>query len=278
MSYLVQAATAIPDAYKLSMSIWFRIPTIGGVPNDGSQQNLFNFGLNGVDDLLLVSRLYLYYDGGAGGWRIVFFGFGGGPNPNPFPPPNFFGMSNTWQSASTVLAYDTWHHLALGYDGSQSIVGDGFHALSGSPIFVVAKDRAILTGTAAASDPTFGIFDATSGSTGMYVQGFPVGFPLTTEQFSFPLEFTFNIKFAEVQMWFGRYIDFSSTTNLNKFIDATGKPVDPTVAGGAWSAYGVPTIAFRRSSRAKRLFQTNQGTGGAFSVVGTAPVDFTPGP
>ena len=67
---------------------------------------------------------------------------------------------------------------------------------------------------------------------------------------------------ADVQMWFGTYVDFSIIANVRNFLSATGKPVNPTIAA---AAYGSPTILFTGDAT---TFGTNQGSGGPFTTHG----------
>ncbi len=79
-------------------------------------------------------------------------------------------------------------------------------------------------------------------------------------------------QYSTCQGWIGTYTDPS---DIGLFIDASGKPVDPATAE---AALGPPTFRFRRSKKKKMNFTDNQGDCGQFSLIGTAPPDFTPGP
>ena len=78
---------------------------------------------------------------------------------------------------------------------------------------------------------------------------------------------------ADVQFWFGAYIDLSVEANRRLFITAGGQPVDPAIA--AASALGTPIVRFAATTVAS--WHTNTGTGGGFTVngaltTGTGPV------
>jgi hypothetical protein len=68
---------------------------------------------------------------------------------------------------------------------------------------------------------------------------------------------------ANFMMWYGQAIDWSVEANRRFIIDASGKAVDPALA---IAHFGTPTIALIGDATA---FQTNQGTGGAFSLSGS---------
>lgn len=68
---------------------------------------------------------------------------------------------------------------------------------------------------------------------------------------------------ADFIMWVDQQIDFSVEANRRKFIDASGKPVDPA---GAVAEFGAPICLFSGNSS---TFATNQGSGGAFTLTGS---------
>jgi hypothetical protein len=80
-----------------------------------------------------------------------------------------------------------------------------------------------------------------------------------------------SIHLAEYQMWFGTYIDPS---NIRMFIDAHGKPVDPSVPA---RAFGTQSVLLRRNKDMGLRFDFNEGLGGPFVQRGTI-TDYTPGP
>jgi hypothetical protein len=77
---------------------------------------------------------------------------------------------------------------------------------------------------------------------------------------------------ADVQIWLGTFIDPSVNGNILKFVDVDGKPVDPAVAA---AAFGQQTFLFSGDSTA---FATNQGSGGACALTGTALTDASTSP
>jgi hypothetical protein len=112
---------------------------------------------------------------------------------------------------------------------------------------------------------------------GVLVNGWPIGLPRNAtnfDPFNNPTIFETppsKIGFADVQIWFGQFINPNTAGNLAKFIGADGKPVNPTVAS---TAFGTPTILFKGNAED---FPVNGGTGGAFTKTGTVS-DYTPGP
>jgi hypothetical protein len=91
----------------------------------------------------------------------------------------------------------------------------------------------------------------------------------------------FALEFADVMLWPSVFTDFSQVNNRRLFIDANGKPVNPSVAV---AALGTPAILFSGDASG---FSNNQGYGGDFEVmrqfqpygsVGSGPVDlYSPG-
>lgn len=67
---------------------------------------------------------------------------------------------------------------------------------------------------------------------------------------------------ADVQMWLGTYVDFSTTANRRLFIDGSGKPVNPSIAE---ASLGTPIL---RLSGPLGTWHTNKGSGGGFTLTG----------
>ncbi len=68
---------------------------------------------------------------------------------------------------------------------------------------------------------------------------------------------------ANFLMWYGQVIDWSVEANRRFIVDASGKAVDPALA---IAHFGTPTVAFIGDATA---FQTNQGSGGSFTLSGS---------
>jgi len=71
------------------------------------------------------------------------------------------------------------------------------------------------------------------------------------------------VDMANFLMWYGQAIDWSVEANRRFIIDAGGKPVNPALAV---AEFGTPTVMFVGDATA---FQTNQGTGGTFTLSGS---------
>jgi SPP1 family predicted phage head-tail adaptor len=68
---------------------------------------------------------------------------------------------------------------------------------------------------------------------------------------------------ADLQVWFGKYVDLALQANRELFITAAGDPVDPSIA--AASALGAPIVLM---NGATSTWHTNDGTGGGFTLNG----------
>ncbi len=72
-----------------------------------------------------------------------------------------------------------------------------------------------------------------------------------------------TLDMANLMIWYGTAIDWTVEANRRKIIDAGGKPVDPAEAV---LAFGTPTVMLTGDATA---FQTNEGSGGSFSLTGS---------
>jgi hypothetical protein len=99
------------------------------------------------------------------------------------------------------------------------------------------------------------------------VSGTSIGFPtMTANRSQSP-----HVEIADVQIWFGQFIDPTNSANLAKFIDGSGNSVNPSIAQ---SAFGQPSFLLRGDAA---TFPVNQGSDGSVSKAGTIS-DFSPGP
>lgn len=105
--------------------------------------------------------------------------------------------------------------------------------------------------------------DYTPGS----VPGFTISFNLETDcyigwdGYQIPgLQFLGDM--ADLQLWIGINPDLTNPANVAKFISG-GRPVDPAIAA---AEFGPPILLFSGDATG---FQTNQGTGGAFTLTGS---------
>ena len=99
------------------------------------------------------------------------------------------------------------------------------------------------------------------------VSGTEIGLPtMTANRSDSP-----RVRLAFVQVYFGQFIDPTNSTNLHRFITATGSPVAPSVAQ---AAFGTPSYIFNGDASA---FIVNGGTSGSVTKTGTV-TDYSPGP
>jgi hypothetical protein len=148
----------------------------------------------------------------------------------------------------------------------------GFDPIVSGLLFAAVTDGTSIhnKGASLHPGPTWNGDDVTIPGFNLCVNGFEFGVPCQSDDapYQVPLDF------GDCQMWFGKFIDWSSSTNFSKIVSvAAGKgvPVDPAIAA---AAFGQQTILFKGDHT---HFPTNLGTGGTFSLVGTN-IDFTPTP
>lgn len=287
MTYMYLPSMPMPDANQMSFSMWFRIPTVGGFAFN-NRQYLLMFGADGADDLLNVSGLEVK-DVGGGNWKFTFTVWGGIINPSP--PPAVDSIFNRYQSESIALTRDVWHHIAIGYDGSGTPPFPEFgYTLSSTPVFKVMIDGVNRPQQLTSHSPWDTLpadvfidsvfYDIDRASSGMYVNGFKFGVPSLGAQIASSSIPSYEVKFAYYLVWFNKYIDWTNTTNFNKVVvdKGAGGRVPPDRGEAAVAAFGTPNFWFYRDKKRKVSFQTNKGSAGSMSVIGTAPSDFKPGP
>ena len=80
---------------------------------------------------------------------------------------------------------------------------------------------------------------------------------------------------AELYFAPGQFLDFSTLANRRKFIDAYGRPVYLGATGQAPT--GTAPLVYQRLFKSQPVdeFDTNSGTGGAFTITGTLTVGST---
>ncbi len=109
------------------------------------------------------------------------------------------------------------------------------------------------------------------------MSGLETVLPATSSNSGFPTSQS-NVKlaYAYTQAWFDRALDISDPVVVSKFLTANGKP--PANPFTASNFFGRPAIHFYRDKKKRVEFKTNNGTAGSFTLVGSSPVDFSPGP
>ncbi len=106
------------------------------------------------------------------------------------------------------------------------------------------------------------------------IGGEQLGFPITPQEVAkhFSIGLNPNIRYAYTQIWFSQYIE-PTDANLAKFAVISGSSlIPPTDKFAASNAFGSPDIYAYRDKNANVQFQNG------FSVSGSAPIDYTPGP
>jgi hypothetical protein len=107
--------------------------------------------------------------------------------------------------------------------------------------------------------PFLTVDDGTTPFTGTTIPFNGLPFVVGSNLFNFGVDWSYVGDMADLWVAPGTFIDFSNVANRRKFIDADGKPVDPT---------NFPASAILFSGDAS-TFGTNQGTGGSFTLTGT---------
>ncbi len=214
---------------------------------------------------------------------------------------------------SFALALDHWHHLFISCDSSSDdiLMHAGTFTFIKNKIINIYLDNANLLSaplitTVTSEGPVSGMLsDITSntdmhweyfnGSPGFAGDGGPPPLPGTTAPApmheisvtgcdigmpSVSIDEVGNkqVRFAYTQAWFGNYID-PNPTNLSKFFTIVpGGIRPPNNVLAAQQYFGPSDIYFYRDKTLGIKYQDNHGIAGPFSVVGTAPADYTPGP
>lgn len=87
-----------------------------------------------------------------------------------------------------------------------------------------------------------------------------------------------DVSYGTVQMWANQYIDPGILANRPNFYNLVNNELFPVGGKLAVDAFGNPDIWFERDSVSDLDFQTNGGSAGNFTIVGTPPADFNPTP
>lgn len=166
-------------------------------------------------------------------------------------------QENFHSDTDLAFSYANWHHLlvAARLDGGPNTViiyGDG-QLINQNGLTTAPGDPAVAIDMSTNGRTVIGHREAGSGNS----------------QFAMP-----TIQLADVQAWYGQFIDPRTASNFEKFVSITngiGRPVNPATAR---TAFGTQTILFKGSSS---QFSTNAGNGGTFTKSGTIN-NFTPTP
>lgn len=177
-------------------------------------------------------------------------------------PRGSYTKHSTFETSNSVFLPDVWNHIFMNLDLS------GGYPFSCS--MLVNKADALLSVSDDMDELTFG----RNGPYQMALSGKQIGIPIIPADFTRQNASGPNrkVNLSEVQCWMGQAI---STANIGMFIDGENKPVDPATPA---AAFGTQSVLLRRDKKKNFNFSDNKGTLGSFTVVGTAPKDFTPGP
>jgi len=242
-------------------------------------------------------------------------GFGGPVTGNYIPVMSFTASNRNHASSglsSPLWTPRTWNHLAFaadwstgdrwGFSQSPGFIPFQIHTLwatvlNGLDISISTKpgyDNLNYPLRSTGDSPTWEyanndgyggepLPDITSRTYAMDVSGEQIGILFNENDPAF--ENSFQVKnnksfvLSNFQVWFGKYIDWSDTDNLDKVVRMVdGSPKLPIDMLAAKAAFGTPDVWLHRDSSSGTKFEDNQGTSGAFEAVGTKPQDFFPGP
>lgn len=178
-----------------------------------------------------------------------------------FPTQRFWEFDE-W--IGTQLTMGKWNHVFATLDLSNQ-------ASVKAAVVVNNADRTVQTANLSG---VFGIANPMQ-----FIGGEQVGLPITPQEDSLHFSCGKNsgIRFAFLQAWLGKYIE-PTEENLSKFLAEYDNKLYPVGGQIASDAFGAPDIWLERDNLSGVEFEDNMGTAGEFTVVGTAPVDFSPGP
>jgi len=277
VAYLISADTTKPDTPFCTYSGWFNIPSavFSAVTSSASGTVFGPFSFGNLDNHCFLSVVNV----GGLKWSFDFL---------CVAPAIFQGRcrSNTL-SLGTILP-DTWNHFAT----SVRTNGDNYANRCWfylNRVNVNDPNPGAGMGGIVAPLPQVGVFTDWINSIqfygwgalydqeiidGQHPQMEPFNMEVSGLPYRIPSEST-GIRVSACDFWFGQYIDLSSPGNLDIFITSDGAPAQRSLAS---AALGTPTYSNWRDSVSGVKFQDNLGDGGDFTVVGTDPQDYSPGP
>lgn len=294
MACLQQATTGIADCNRLTVSMWVRVPsTTIPVPGTNCALSLLTFGLGtwGVSYIRVAGCIQPTTNVPPVGIQVIFcspvYDIGGGNFRVKFiqaVTTNDFGTGK-------IFTFDKWHHLLIATDVSQNNFwcGDNYApdapAANWYPFYIFMDGISSITMTGyngtlrgfhPAGEEYIYVSDVGHTGNGFLVSGCPIAMPRYEPPGGALDNFSSAIEFADVQVWFGKYINPTVPSNFSKFVIISGNkgyPVDPSVAG---NTFGQQTILFKGKG-SDASFWVNRGNGGTFTKTGTI-TDFTPAP
>ncbi len=180
-------------------------------------------------------------------------------------------------NTSTYITPDAWQHVLLSFDisGGWSYTGDPPEPgpLASSSFFSWSLNNVSKNNKSIGPSGDNGVLGDVTKIIWQFVGNVPSGttvFPgvtIPSGPVAIATDYTPSgqrIRMAKLQMWTGRYLDAGALENRRLFIDATGRPVDKSMA---WAALGRPAICFDKQD--DWINGRNLGTAGAFTRTGT---------
>lgn len=297
MAYLTDTIPTSPS--RLTFSTWFRISQADydAYVTDATTlpvthiYQLFALRELGIEHIL---RMELQKIGSVLNWRFIFRAWNG-----DFIF-NYEGQSNTAALPASTIIGDTWYHFFM------SVLTEG-NEFEQRCFFVLNRANITQSRADTPESPPLGVWTQWNTPTvsGISWDEDPAGSGQSNRQkliilgedvtlitynmgiggnpFTFPAVFSpfidhGRVRHAYTQLWLGTFIEPTSA-NLNNFAVPSGSVIKPpTNVAIAQQVYGASDYWFYRSKIDNIQFETNRGTAGAVTVVGTPPEDFTPGP
>lgn len=201
-----------------------------------------------------------------------------------YPDTQYAGGDNSVQmhTINATFTAQQWHHILVG-DSLGGISDRNYEntQITRGKIIWVMIDGVVRSGIENGFDSSLRavVTDGTYyGEPNLYEYVLP-GLTLNTlaKPAYFPSQFGNYgsvVDFADVQIWFGTFINPNVAGVLSNFVNIAngrGTPQDVSIAA---RSFGAPSILVRGD---RTSFGTNRGTGGAFVLTGS-PHDFTPAP
>lgn len=251
MAFLYQDPVSIANTDKLTISTWFNWATLPP-PFDFELYNRSLLLQWFIPDHSVINWVYGHNMStpAESSLIVALCGNTGGAHPN------FVQAGVLWP-----FSVDVWDHLFLSFSGNSLLINiyrNGVDILTPQlPGALTGLDDPLADYTIAINGGQFGhpILPVNA------ITGHP------------------QVRFFNTQVWFGTYVA-PIAGNLDKFVafDGSGNPIPPPDIRAAQDAFGPSDIWFNRDSVSDIKYEENQGTAGLFTLVGTPPPDFQPGP
>lgn len=303
MGYLYQGATGIADTSMLTISMWVRIPSTYIPVTPESFVYISLFSSSSINQSHIIVRGYTApitqnsldpIGITASFWSPVYETPTG--NRAKYISAATTAPATFNASGGQLFTFDLWHHLLVAVDVTQGgfYCGENYANQTGAyfyPFYIYLDGIAsIVSWSSNFQGEPYSQYSGhirgwhPSGEAGWTPDGHSgsnfllTGLPIALPRSIFPGYDSIStpIEYADVQVWFGTFIDPTISANYAKFVNITGGrgyPVNPTTAA---AAFGQQTILFKGKA-SDNSFYMNRGNGGTFNKIGTAS-DFTPTP